>query len=93
MRARLLEPLLRVCLVLLEKLYSLTRPEIIPRYPYDRQSNTIRLPREIERELRQLVATGNNVEAIKRVTQLTGAGLRESKDYVDALAAVRTRRR
>ena len=93
MRARLLEPVLRFFLWVLEQLFRVARPKIPAPYPYDRQSNTIRLPREIERELRRLVATGNKVEAIKRVTQLTGAGLRESKDYVDALAAVRTRRR
>jgi ribosomal protein L7/L12 len=29
---------------------------------------------------------GNKIEAVKRVTELTGVGLRVSKDYVDNLA-------
>jgi len=36
-----------------------------------------------------LVLTGQGVEAVKRVTELTGAGLRVSKDYVDSLAPQR----
>jgi ribosomal protein L7/L12 len=55
-------------------------------FPYHAKTNTISLPAQIERELRGLVSTGNNVEAMKRVISLTGAGLRVSKDYVDKLA-------
>ncbi|MGQ0603159.1 MAG: ribosomal protein L7/L12 [Anaerolineales bacterium] len=32
-----------------------------------------------------LVIDGNKIEAVKRVTELTGAGLRQAKDYVDHL--------
>lgn len=37
-------------------------------------------------EVRSLVAQGRNIDAIKRVRELTGCGLREAKDYVDRLA-------
>jgi hypothetical protein len=86
------KPILRFIQWLLEVAFRIARPKIVPLYPYDRQSRTIRLPREIERELRRLVAAGNKVEAVKRVTRLTGAGLRVSKDYVDGLTEARKRR-
>jgi ribosomal protein L7/L12 len=56
-----------------------------PIFPYDPKTDTIHLPRHIEEEIRQLVLAGKKVEAIKRVVELTGAGLRVSKDYVDNL--------
>jgi hypothetical protein len=59
---------------------------IKPRFPYDAKTDMICLPPNIEEELRHLVLTGKKVEAFKRVTELTGAGLRVSKDYVDSLA-------
>jgi ribosomal protein L7/L12 len=43
------------------------------------------LPADIKKEISRLVSTGDKVEAVKRVTRLTGAGLRVSKDYVDGL--------
>lgn len=42
-------------------------------------------PGNVEEEARQLLATGNAITAIKRVRELTGLGLKEAKDYVDAL--------
>jgi len=51
-----------------------------PRYPYDKRADTITLPPEIENEIRQLVRSGNRIEAMKRVLELTGAGLKVSKD-------------
>jgi ribosomal protein L7/L12 len=36
-------------------------------------------------EINALLAGGNKLEAIKRYRQLTGVGLKEAKDYVDAL--------
>ena len=36
-------------------------------------------------ELRALLAQGNKIAAIKRVRELTGVGLKEAKDYVEAL--------
>ena len=40
-----------------------------------------------ERQIRQLVAAGSIIEAIKLYRSATGHGLRESKDYIDALLA------
>ncbi|MBC8043781.1 MAG: ribosomal protein L7/L12 [Rhizobacter sp.] len=37
-------------------------------------------------EIEQLIRQGNQIEAIKRYRDLTGAGLKEAKDAVDALA-------
>jgi hypothetical protein len=51
-----------------------------------KRTKAITLPKEVERQLRRLVADGNKVEAVRQVTRLTGAGLRVSKDYVDSLA-------
>jgi len=56
-----------------------------PTYPYDKRTDTIKLPSEIEQEIRQLVQSGKKVEAVQRVLHLTGAGLKISKDYVDSL--------
>jgi ribosomal protein L7/L12 len=54
-----------------------------PPYPYDKRTEKITLPPEIEQEIHQLVQSGRKVEAVQRVLHLTGAGLRISKDYVD----------
>jgi ribosomal protein L7/L12 len=45
----------------------------------------IRLPDEVVADLKFLLLSGNKVEAVKRVAELTDAGLRISKDYVDGL--------
>lgn len=42
--------------------------------------------KELEVQVRALIAQGRKVEAVKRVRETTGWGLKESKDYVDALA-------
>jgi hypothetical protein len=73
-------------LAMLEKAFAKYRKKVKPRFPYDAQTDVIRLPHDIKEELRRLVLTGKKVEAVKRVTELTGAGLRVSKDYVDSLA-------
>jgi ribosomal protein L7/L12 len=39
----------------------------------------------LEFEARELVARGRKVEAIKRVRELSGMGLKEAKDFVDSL--------
>ncbi len=36
-------------------------------------------------EVRRLLAQGRKIEAIKRVRQLTGMGLKEAKEYVESL--------
>jgi ribosomal protein L7/L12 len=88
MLTRLRAHVLRMFLVVLDKLFTLTRVKASPSYPYDKRTHTINLPPPIDQELRQLIATSNKVEAVKRVTQLTGASLRVSKDYIDRLAAI-----
>jgi ribosomal protein L7/L12 len=54
-----------------------------PPYPYDEENEIIRIPKHIEKELMGLVRIGKKVEALKKISELTGAGLRVSKDYVD----------
>ena len=70
----------------LEARFEEEREPIVPIYPYDKETNKISLPSKIDKKLKRLVLKGNKVEAVKQVTQLTGAGLRLSKDYVDKLA-------
>jgi ribosomal protein L7/L12 len=70
----------------LDEVFQKTRKKTVPLYPYNKQTNTITLPPEIDKDLRSLIFMGNKIEAVKRVTELTGAGLRVSKDYVDNLA-------
>jgi hypothetical protein len=62
---------------------------VTPLYPFDSHTNAIRLPPSIDDKLRGLVLSGNKVEAVKCVIELTGAGLRVSKDYVDSLTKER----
>ena len=56
-----------------------------PPYPYNEKLG-IQLPPEIEQEIRNLVSGGRKVEAVQRVFQLTRAGLKNAKDYVDGLS-------
>jgi hypothetical protein len=44
------------------------------------------LPGELEARVRELLVHGDTIDAIKLVRKSTGAGLKESKDYVDGLA-------
>ncbi len=39
----------------------------------------------IDRELRPLISEGKKVEAIKKLREFTGMGLKEAKEYVDKL--------
>ena len=82
---RLIVAVLKAFLMILDKVFFLARKKVVPLYPYDKRTKVITLPKEVERQLRRLVADGNKVEAIRQVTRLTGAGLRVSKDYVDSL--------
>ncbi len=72
-------------LAMLEEAFAKFRKKVKPPFPYDAKTQVIRLPHTIEEELRHLILTGKKVEAFRRVTELTGAGLRVSKDYVDSL--------
>jgi ribosomal protein L7/L12 len=60
-------------------------PNQKPPYPYDKRTDTIKLPSNIESEVRALLKSQGKPGAMKRVMELTGAGLKVSKDYVDSL--------
>ncbi len=77
---------MHVILVVLETIFALIRKKGVYPFPYNKMTNTITLPVQIDKELHGLIAVGKHVEAVQRVTRLTGAGLRVSKDYVDQLA-------
>jgi hypothetical protein len=74
----------------LDTLYEKQRGKIVPLYPYDKKTNAIDLPNEVVAELKSFLLAGNKPAAVKRVAELTGAGLRVSKDYVDGLSKVKT---
>ncbi|ANF96314.1 ribosomal protein L7/L12 [Paenibacillus bovis] len=42
---------------------------------------------ELENRLRQLIAAGQKIQAIKELREARGLGLKEAKDYVDLLEA------
>jgi len=69
----------------LAELYQQERPKIKPAYPYNQKTDEIHLPDEIVADLKILLLAGNKVAAVQRVAELTGAGLRMSKDFVDDL--------
>jgi ribosomal protein L7/L12 len=69
----------------LAELNQQERPKIKPAYPCNQKTNETHLPDEIIADLKFLPLAGNKVAAVKRVAELTGAGLRLSKDYVDTL--------
>lgn len=43
-------------------------------------------PLGLEDEIRPLVSKGQRIEAVRRVFELTKAGLKVAKDYVDSLS-------
>lgn len=55
-------------------------------YTFDKQTNKMTLPADIIQELHRLISEGRKIEAIKRVREFTGAGLKESKDCIDRLS-------
>ena len=55
-----------------------------PPYPYNEKKG-IQLPPEVEQEIKALIKSGRKVEAVQRVFNLTRAGLKHTKDYVDGL--------
>lgn len=46
---------------------------------------TIELPEDVIADLKFFLLVGNKPAAVKRVCELTGVGLRVSKDFVDSL--------
>lgn len=85
MLIRLVRPVLKIFLLLLDRIYQARRRPFTPPYPYDKRTNTISLPPEIEKEIKRLILTEGKPRALKEVVNLTGASLRISKDYVDDL--------
>jgi len=63
--------------------FKIERPA--PLYPYDERTDTISLPPEVEKEVKDIVLSKGVPSAVKRVMDLTGAGLKVSKDYIDRL--------
>jgi hypothetical protein len=80
-----LKPFFEVFLWGLDKLFQITRKRVEPTYSYDRKTGKIILPKNIENEIYQMAIKADKPKAVKKVTKLTGAGLRVSKDYVDNL--------
>jgi len=69
----------------LEELYEKERKKVVPLYPFDKKTGKIDLPDDVIADLKFFLLVGNKPAAVKRVAELTGAGLRMSKDYVDSL--------
>ncbi len=80
-----IKPFFEVFLWSLDKLFEITRKRVEPMYPYNRETRKINLPKNIENEIYQMAIKLDKPKAIKKVTELTGAGLGDSKDYVDNL--------
>lgn len=75
---------------LLEDAFEAIRKPSIPPHPYDKRTNTISLPLEVEKEVRHIALTQGGPQAVKRVAYLTGARLGVSKGYVDSLLICNT---
>ena len=69
----------------LEKLYEKERKKVTPLYPVNKKTGKIELPEDIIADLKFFLLVGNKPAAVKRVCELTGVGLRVSKDFVDSL--------
>lgn len=82
--ACLLRPLVRGTLYVLDKLFVITRTRVPPQYALNAQGQ-IELPKPVQDSLYKIALHQGKPRAVKRVATLTGSGLRQSKDYVDAL--------
>ncbi len=80
-----LKPFFEAFLWSLDKLFEVIRKKVEPTYPYDKETKQIRLPNNIENEIYQMALKEDKPKVVKKVTELTGAGLKVSKDYVDNL--------
>jgi ribosomal protein L7/L12 len=69
----------------LDDLYEKTRKKVVPLYPVNKKTGKIELPDEVIADLKFFLLKGDKPAAIKRVCELTGVGLRASKDFVDSL--------
>jgi ribosomal protein L7/L12 len=69
----------------IEELYEKERKKITPLYPVNKKTGKIELPEDVIADLKYYLLVGNKPAAVKRVCELTGVGLRVSKDFVDSL--------
>jgi ribosomal protein L7/L12 len=69
----------------LDDLYEKHRKKVVPLYPVNKKTGKIELPDEVIADLKFFLLVGNKPAAVKRVCELTGAGLRKSKDFVNSL--------
>lgn len=69
----------------LEQWYAANRVPRVPLYPPEPQSEKLKLPPHVEAKLSKLIREGRKIEAMKEALDLTGAGLRLAKEYVDEL--------
>ena len=69
----------------IEELYEKERKKGPPLYPVNKKTGKIELPDYVIADLKFFLLVGNKPAAVKRVAELTGAGLRMSKDFVDSL--------
>lgn len=80
-----IRPLVGALLWSLDKLYQATRKRGEVKYPYEKRTGTISLPEHLEAEVRRIAVQEGRPKAMKRVGELTGAGLRVSKNHIDYL--------
>ena len=69
----------------LEELHGKERKKVTPLYPVNKKTGKIELPDDVIADLKFFLLIGNKPAAVKRVCELTGVGLRASKDFVDGL--------
>ena len=69
---------------MLDKLFVITRKRVAPQYKLNAHGQ-IQLPPTVDDQLYEIALQEGKPRAVHHVTTLTGAGLRPSKDYVDAL--------
>ena len=69
----------------LDDLYEKTRKKVTPLYPVNKKTGKIELPDNVITDLKFFLLVGNKPAAVKRVCELTGAGLQVSKNFVDGL--------
>jgi ribosomal protein L7/L12 len=69
----------------LDDLYEKTRKKVTPLYPVNKKTGKIELPDDVIADLKFFLLVGKKPVAVKRVCELTGVGLRVSKDFVDSL--------
>ncbi len=60
-------------------------PPSAPRFALPPRPGPEGIPPEVVAELRQLLAAGEKIQAIKRLRELTHCGLAEAKDWVERL--------